>query len=92
MLGADKAYQGAGPAIRVPFRGKNLRGRHRRHHRDHDKIRSLDERATAILKCRWLLPKPHCSTTRITAVVRAIATLGLANRPGWKTLLTLLAG
>ncbi|KUF17324.1 IS5/IS1182 family transposase [Streptomyces silvensis] len=75
---ADRAYQGAGPAVRVPFRGKNLRGRRRRHNRDHAKIRSLGERATAILKC-WRLPrKLRCSTTRITAVVRAVVALELA--------------
>lgn len=32
---ADKAYQGAGAAVRDPFRGKNLRGWRRRHNRDH---------------------------------------------------------
>lgn len=42
---ADKAYQGAGPAVRVPFRGKKLRDWRRRHNRDHAKIRSLGERA-----------------------------------------------
>lgn len=76
---ADKAYQGAGPAIRVPIRGKNLRGWRRRHNRDHAKIRSLGERAMAILKCWRLLRKLRCSTTRITAVVRAIVALELAN-------------
>ncbi|MFC9759783.1 Helicase associated domain protein [Streptomyces sp. NPDC056921] len=50
---ADKAYQDAGPAVRVPFRGKNLRGWRRRHNRDRAKIRSLGERALATPK--WLL-------------------------------------
>lgn len=68
---ADKAYQGACPAVRVPFRGKNLRGRHRRHNCDHAKIRSLGERAMAALKYWRLLRKLRCSTNRITAVVRA---------------------
>ncbi|MFF5403843.1 hypothetical protein ACFY8K_03775 [Streptomyces misionensis] len=45
---AGKEYQGVGPAIRVPIRGKHLRGWRRRHHRDHAKIRSLGERAMAI--------------------------------------------
>ncbi|MFD3997373.1 transposase family protein [Streptomyces sp. NPDC058583] len=76
---ADKAYQGVGPAIRVPFRGKHLRGWRRRHNRDHAKIRSLGERAMATLKCWRLLRKLRCSTTRITAVVRAIVALQLAN-------------
>nr|WP_157164936.1 transposase family protein [Streptomyces typhae] len=75
---ADRAHQGAGPAVRVPFRGKNLRGRRRRHNRDHAKIRSRGERATATLKCWRLLRKLRCSTTRITAVVRAVVALELA--------------
>lgn len=76
---ADKAYQGAGPAIRVPIRGKHLRGWRRRHNRDHTKIRSLGERAMAILKSWRLLRKLRCSTTRITAVVRAVVALELAS-------------
>jgi len=76
---ADKAYQGAGPAIRVPIRGKRLRGWRRRHNRDHAKIRSLGERAMATLKCWQLLRKLRCSTTRITAVGRTVVTLELAR-------------
>ncbi|CAM5490273.1 IS5/IS1182 family transposase [Streptomyces hirsutus] len=75
---ADKAYQGAGLAVRVPFRGKHLRGWRRLHNRDHTKIRSLGERAMAILSPR-LLRKLRCSTTRITAVVRAVVALELAT-------------
>lgn len=76
---ADKAYQGAGPAIRVPIRGKRLRGWRRRHNRDHAKIRSLGERAIATLKSWRLRRKLRCSTTRITAVVRAVVTPELAR-------------
>ncbi|MET9777935.1 transposase family protein [Streptomyces sp. NPDC006367] len=76
---AGKAYQGASPTIRVPFRGRNLRGWRRRHNRDHAKIRSLGERAMAVLKGRRLLRKLRCSTTRITAIVRAVVALELAN-------------
>jgi hypothetical protein len=76
---ADKAYQGASPAIRVPFRGRNLRGWRRRHNRDHARIRSLGERAIAILKGWRILRKLRCSTTRITAIVRAVVALELAN-------------
>lgn len=76
---ADKAYQGAGLAVRVPYRGKHLRGRRRRHNRDHTKIRSLGERAMAILKSWRLLRKLRCSTIRITAVVRAAVALELAT-------------
>ncbi|GGT33275.1 hypothetical protein GCM10010207_36690 [Streptomyces atratus] len=42
------------------------------------KIRSLVERAMAILKSWRVLRKLRCTTTRITAVVRAVATLELA--------------
>ncbi len=76
---ADKAYQGAGPAVRVPFRGKNPPGWSRRHNRDHAKIRSLGERAMATLKCRRLPQTLRCSTTRIAAVVRAVVALELAT-------------
>jgi hypothetical protein len=72
---ADKAYQGAGHAVRVPFRGKKLHGWCRRHNRDHAKIRSLGERAMAILKCWRLLRKLRCSTNRITDVVKAVLVL-----------------
>ncbi|MGW8890073.1 transposase family protein, partial [Streptomyces sp. NPDC055749] len=65
--------------IRVPIRGKHLRGWRRRHNRDHTKIRSLGERAIATLKSWRLLRKLRCSTTRITAVVRAVVALELAN-------------
>jgi hypothetical protein len=76
---ADKAYQGAGSAIRVPFRGKHPRGWRRCHNRDHANIRSLGERAMAILKSWRLLRKLRCSTTRITGIVRAVAALELAS-------------
>lgn len=76
---ADKAYQGAGPAIHVPFRGKNPPGWRRRHKRGHTKIRSLGERAMATLKCWRLLRKLRCSTTRITATVQAAVALELAT-------------
>ncbi|MEU2427069.1 transposase family protein [Streptomyces sp. NPDC007851] len=76
---ADKAYQGAGPAIRVPIRGKNLSGWRHRHNRDHTKIRSLGERAMATLKCWRVLRKLRCSTTRITSIVRAIVAVELAR-------------
>ncbi|MFE3526785.1 transposase family protein [Streptomyces sp. NPDC059161] len=76
---ADNAYQGPSPTIRVPFRGRNLRGWRRRHNRDHAKIRSLGERAMAALNGWRILRKLRCSTTRITAIVRAIVALELAK-------------
>ncbi|MFE4335659.1 hypothetical protein ACFRQM_41625 [Streptomyces sp. NPDC056831] len=49
---ADKAYQGAGRPIRVPFRGRRLKRWKRRHNSTHAKIRSLGEHAMATLKGR----------------------------------------
>ncbi|MFI5616731.1 transposase family protein [Streptomyces sp. NPDC051567] len=51
---ADKAYQGAGGPVRVPFRGRRLKRWKRRHNTTHAKIRCLGERAMATLK-RWRL-------------------------------------
>ncbi|GAB3953447.1 transposase family protein [Streptomyces sparsus] len=78
VLGGQ-GVSGARPAVRVPFRGKGLRGWRRRRNRDHAKIRSLDERAMATLKCWRLLRNLRCSTTRITTAVRAVTALGLAT-------------
>lgn len=38
---ADKAYQGAGGPVRVPFRGRRLKGWKRRHNTSHAKIRCV---------------------------------------------------
>lgn len=77
--GRTRHIRAPDPAIRVPFRGKNLHGWRRRHNRDHAKIRSLGERAMATLKCWRLLRKLRCSTTRITALVRAVVALELTT-------------
>ncbi|MFE0645115.1 transposase family protein [Streptomyces sp. NPDC058877] len=72
---ADKAYQGAGGTVRVPFRGRRLKQWKRRHHTTHAKIRCLGEQAMATLKS-WRLPrKLRCSTNRITDVVKAVLVL-----------------
>ncbi len=78
VLGGQ-GISGRRPCCPRPVPGKNLHGRHRRHNRDHAKIRSLGEHAMTILKCRRLLRKLRCSTTRITAVVRAAVALELAT-------------
>ncbi|MGG7568812.1 transposase family protein [Streptomyces sirii] len=72
---ADKAYQGAGGPVRVPFRGRRLKRWKRRHNTTHAKIRCLGERAMATLKGWRLLRKLHCSTNRITNVVKALLVL-----------------
>ncbi|MEU0038432.1 transposase family protein [Streptomyces sp. NPDC006333] len=72
---ADKAYQGAGGPIRVPFRGRRLKRWKRRHNTTHAKIRCVGEQAMAVLKGWRLLRKLRCSTNRITDVVKAVLVL-----------------
>jgi hypothetical protein len=69
---ADKAYQGAGGPVRVPFRGRRLKRWKRRHNTSHAKIRCAGERAMATLKGWRLLRKLRCSTNRITDMVKAV--------------------
>ncbi|XUL93954.1 transposase family protein [Streptomyces galilaeus] len=76
---ADKAYQGAGGAVRVPFRGRHLKKWKRRHNTTHAKIRCVGEQAMATLKGWRLLRKLRCSTNRITDVVKAILVLHHAS-------------
>ncbi|MFF2132979.1 transposase family protein [Streptomyces olivochromogenes] len=76
---ADKAYQGAGEPVRVPFRGRRLKRWKRRHNTTHAKIRCLGERAMATLKGWRLLRKLRCSTNRITDVVKAVLVLHHAS-------------
>ncbi|WP_457473119.1 transposase family protein [Streptomyces sp. TE4109] len=76
---ADKAYQGAGGPIRVPFRGRRLKRWKRRHNTTHAKIRCQGERAMATLKGWRLLRKLRCSTNRITDVVKAVLVLHHAS-------------
>ncbi|MEU9406706.1 transposase family protein [Streptomyces sp. NPDC048281] len=76
---ADKAYQGAGGTVRVPYRGRRekLSAGQQAVNRSHAKIRALGEQAMATLKTWRLLRKIRCSTTRITALVQAVLTLHL---------------
>lgn len=69
---ADKAYQGAGGHVLVPFRGRRLKQWKRRHNTTHAKIRFLGEQAIATLKGWRLLRKLRCSTNRNTNVVKAV--------------------
>ncbi|WP_306339236.1 transposase family protein [Streptomyces sp. AS13] len=69
---ADKAYQGAGGTVRVPFRGRRLKRWKRRHNTTQAKIRCLGEQAMAALKGWRLLRKLRCSINRITDVVKAV--------------------
>ncbi|MGW6899973.1 transposase family protein [Streptomyces sp. NPDC054919] len=76
---ADKGYQGAGGAVRVPFRGKhrNLSVGQQAVNVAHARIRAVGEQAMATLKGWRLLRKLRCSTTRITSLVQAVLTLHL---------------
>lgn len=76
---ADKGYQGAGPAVHVPYRARweNLSSGQQAVNRSQAKIRALVEPAVATLKTWRLLRKLRCSTTRITGLVQAILTLHL---------------
>ncbi|MGW9302864.1 transposase family protein [Streptomyces cyaneofuscatus] len=78
---ADKAYQGAGGTVRVPYRGRweKLSTGQQAVNSSHAKIRALGEQAMATLKTWRLLRKLRCSTTRITAIVRAVLALHLTT-------------
>lgn len=76
---ADKAYQGAGHLVRVPFRSRRLKRWQRRHNSTHAKIRCLGEQSMATLKGWRLLRKLRCSTNRITAIVQAVLVLHHAS-------------
>jgi len=69
---ADKAYQGAGGTVRVPFRGRRLKKWKRRHDTTHAKIRCPGEQDMATLKSWRLLRKLCCGTNRLTNVVKAV--------------------
>lgn len=76
---ADKAYQGAGGTVRVPYRGRweRLSAGQRAANVSCTKIRALGEQAMAALKTWRLLRKLRCSTTRITGLLQAVLTLHL---------------
>lgn len=76
---ANKAYQGAGGSVRVPFRGRRLKRWKRLHNTAHAKIRCLGEQAMATLKSWRLLRKLRCSTNRITDLVKAVLVLHHAS-------------
>ncbi|MEU5274788.1 transposase family protein [Streptomyces asoensis] len=77
---ADKAYQGAGGTVRVPYRGRwdTLSVGQQAVNRSHAKIRALGQQAMATIKSWRMLRKLRCSTNRITDLVKAVLTLHLA--------------
>jgi len=83
---ADKAYQGAGGTVQVPFRGRRPKKWKRRHNTTHAKIRCLGQQAMTTLKSRHLLRKLRYSTNHLTNVVKAVLVLHHASARGWKRL------
>lgn len=79
MTFADKAYQGAGGAVRTPFKRHRYRPRLSRRqkavNRTHARIRARGERANATLKTWKVLAKLRCCPRRATAIVQAILVL-----------------
>lgn len=55
--------------------GRRLKRWKRRHNSSHAKIRCFGEQAMATLKGWRLLRKLHCSTNRITDIVKAVLVL-----------------
>ncbi|MGY3681320.1 hypothetical protein ACVWXU_004943 [Streptomyces sp. TE33382] len=76
---ADKAYQGAGGPVRVPFRGRRLKRWKRRHNSSHAKIRCLGGQAMATLKGGGSCGSSAASTNRITDVAKAVLVPHLAS-------------
>lgn len=76
---ADKGYQGAGGAIRTPFKRHHhrpwLSRGQREVNRSHARIRAIGERAVATLKSWKVLTKLRCCPHRATALVQAILVL-----------------
>ena len=76
MIFADKAYQGAGGAVRTPFKRRRYRPplsrRQKAVNRGHARLRARGERAVAILKTWKILAKLRRCPYRATAIVQAI--------------------
>ncbi|GGV45065.1 IS5 family transposase [Actinomadura cremea] len=78
---ADKAYQGAGGTVRVPYRGRweKLSEGQQAVNRSHARIRALVEQAVAALKFWRVLRRLRCSPARTTGLVQAVLYLHLAG-------------
>lgn len=74
---ADKAYQGAGAHVQVPYRGRGLPEGLKAVNRSHAKVRALGERAVATLKTWRVLRCYRGCPTRITDLAAAILVLHL---------------
>ena len=74
---ADKGYIGAGGALIVPVKGKNLTDDRLELNRAHAALRGPAERANAQLKQFKILTKLRCSPTKATQTVRAVHAIHL---------------
>lgn len=88
MTFADKAYQGAGGAVRTPFKRHHhrpkLSARQKAVNKAHARIRARYERAVATLKTWKLLTKLRCSPSRTTTIVQAILALHHVENPTYR--------
>lgn len=69
---ADKGYQGAGPHIHTPYKGKNKPEPKKQANRSHAKLRGPGERANAQLKTWKILTKLRCCPHRAGHLAKAI--------------------
>lgn len=74
---ADKASQGAGQWIRVPYRGHGLAAGPKAVNRSHAKVRALGEPAVATIKTWRILRRHRGCPTRITGLATTILVLHL---------------
>jgi len=74
---ADKAYQGAGPHIITPYKGRNKPESQKEANRAHARLRGPGERANAQLKTWKILHRLRCCPFRAGRIAKAIHTLQL---------------
>ena len=72
---ADKGYQGAGPHILTPYKGKNKPEPKKQANRSHARLRGPGERANAQLKTWKILTKLRCCPHRAGHLAKAIHVL-----------------
>jgi hypothetical protein len=72
---ADKGYQGAGPAVLTPYKGRNKPESQKQANRSHAKLRGPGERANAQLKQWKVLTRLRCCPHRAGHLAKAISVL-----------------
>lgn len=74
---ADKGYQGAGPGVLTPHKGRVLTPKQQAHNRMVNSLRGPGERGFATLKTWRILTKVRACPERIGPLARAVLTLHL---------------